>query len=110
DAVLLADLGLGGEAGVRGQQAVDDLLTEITCDTQIRRLLTECHWPLPSGCTDSNSLATQGSLRQARARESLEVMTRAAETLHAGAFSPLRPPPHPRSAAFRPPRGPVTRT
>src|SRR5207248_11579218 len=75
DAVLLADSGLGGKAGVRWQRTVDDLLAEITRDTQVGRLLTECHWPLPSGCTDSNSVATVGCARQAKARESLDVMT-----------------------------------
>src|SRR5690606_12506668 len=74
DAVLLADPGLGGETGVRRQPAVDDLLAEITRDTQVRRLLTESHGPLPSGCTDSNSVATRGSAGQAKARESLDVM------------------------------------
>ncbi len=72
-----------------GQLAVDDLLAEITRDAQIRRLLTECHWPLPSGCTDSNSLATVGCAMQAKARESLDVMISARRGLYPGTFSPL---------------------
>src|SRR5262249_14970712 len=89
DAVLLADPGLGGEAVERWQRAVDDLLAEITRDAQVRRLLTESHGPLPSGCTDSNSLATVGSAVQAKARESLDVVTSTCGGLYAGSFSPL---------------------
>src|SRR3954471_23391873 len=101
DAVLLADPGLGRQAGVRWQRTVDDLLAEISRDTQVRRLLTECHWPLPSGCTDSNSVATVGWTMQAKARESLDVMTCVGGGLYAGTFSPLWPRSHTELAAAR---------
>src|SRR5690606_11412919 len=106
DAVLLADPGLGGETGVRRQPAVDDLLAEITRDTQVRRLLTESHGPLPSGCTDSNSVATRGSAGQAKARESLDVMNVAGHAC----TQALSPRSRLRHTWIRPPTGPTRRS